>query len=294
MTHAPATLPAQLARPRRRRIADPGGWAICGATILFVAIVVAAEFLTPYSPTDIVGAARSAPSLDHLMGTDQLGRDVLARTLFGGQQTLLMATGSTALAAVIGIPLGIFAGYFGRWQAGITMRVMDVLLAFPGLLFGLIIITVLGSGVGSTILAVGIAFIPIFARMVYGITQRVRAEEYISAAQVVGCSPARIMLRHVLPVVGTQIIVLISSAIGWTTLLCAALSFLGFGVQAPSPEWGADLGTGTKFLNQAWWMSVGPGIALSLTIFLSNFLGDYLAKRLDAQPVVSAETAVAK
>jgi len=268
--------------PRRRRALDVGGLAVCGASALLVLAVVAAGLLTPYDPNDIVGAARSAPSAAHLLGTDHLGRDVLARTLFGGQQTLTIAALSTLLATVVGVPIGLFAGYLGGLRAGASMRVMDVLLAFPGILLALIVITIGGTGRGSAILAVGISFVPVFARVVYGSTQRARAEEYISAAKVVGCSSLRIMTRHVLPVVLVEVVVLASSAIGWTTLLSASLNFLGFGVAPPTAEWGADLGAGTRYIAQAWWISAAPGLAVTLTILLSNFLGDFFAKRLSA------------
>jgi peptide/nickel transport system permease protein len=269
-------------RPKRKM--QVGGLLICAVSAVFVLVVLLAKWLTPYSPTDILATARLGPSFQHLLGTDQLGRDVFSRMLFGGQQTLLMAAASTVIAAAIGVPLGIFAGYVGKWRATVTMRLMDILLAFPGLLLALIIITIGGAGIGTTILAVGVSFIPVFARVVYGTTQRIRAEEYIAAAQVVGCSTLRIMVRHVIPVVMTEVLVLVSSAIGWTALLCASLNFLGFGVAPPTAEWGADLGAGSKYIGQAWWISAAPGIAITITILLANFLGDYFAKVLDAQP----------
>jgi peptide/nickel transport system permease protein len=276
---AAGTMP-ETARPRRR--VDVGGILVVGASVLLVLAVVGAGLLTRYDPNEIVGLARSAPSGEHWLGTDQLGRDVLARTLFGGQQTLTIAALSTLLATVVGVPIGLFAGYVGGLRAVASMRVMDVLLAFPGILLALIIITIGGTGRGSAILAVGVSFVPVFARVVYGSTQRARSEEYIAAAQVVGCSSARIMVRHVLPVVLVEVVVLASSAIGWTTLLSASLNFLGFGVAPPTAEWGADLGAGTRYIAQAWWISAAPGLAVTLTILLSNFLGDHIAKRLSA------------
>ncbi|PZE23561.1 ABC transporter permease [Curtobacterium sp. MCBD17_019] len=268
-------------RPRPRRV-DVGGAVVCGAAALLVLLVLLAPVLAAASPTTAVGLARSAPTLAHPFGIDHLGRDVLSRTLWGGRLTLLMAALSTLLAAVVGVPIGLFAGYVGGIRGGISMRVMDVLLAFPGLLLALIIITIGGTGVPSTILAVGVSFIPVFARVVYGSTQRIRSEEYIAASIVVGASPLRVMMRNVLPVVLVEVVVLVSSAIGWTTLLTAALNFLGFGVAPPTPEWGADLGAGTQYLDQAWWISAAPGLAITLTILIANFLGDFFAKRLSA------------
>jgi peptide/nickel transport system permease protein len=278
------TLEKPPARVRRRRTLGRGGWALCVGVLVFVILILAAKWVAPFGSTQIVADPSLPPSLGHPFGTDQYGRDVLSRTLFGGQQTLLMAVMSTLIAAVIGVPLGIIAGYVGKLRGNITMRFMDILLAFPGLLLALIIITIGGSGLWSTILAVGVSFIPVFARVIYGTTQRVRAEEYIAAAQVVGSSPFRIMTRHVVPVVMTEVVVLLSSAIGWTTLASASLNFLGFGVSAPTAEWGADLGAGAQYLNQAWWISAAPGVAITVTILLANFLGDFIAERLDAQP----------
>jgi ABC-type dipeptide/oligopeptide/nickel transport system permease subunit len=296
MTTAVEPALEQLSKPMRKRV-DVGGVVVCSASALVVLLVLLAPVIAPYSPIDPVGLARSAPSAAHPFGIDQLGRDVLSRTLWGGQQTLFIAVVSTLIAAVIGVPIGIFAGFVGGVHAGVSMRVMDVLLAFPGLLLALIIITIGGSGVGSTILAVGVSFIPVFARVIYGATQRVRAEEYISASIVVGASPLRVMTRNVLPVVLTEVLVLFSSAIGWTTLLAASLNFLGFGVAPPTAEWGADLGAGSDYLSQAWWISAAPGFAITITILLANFLGDFFAKllaapRADAVPSTAAETGV--
>ena len=269
-------------RPRRSRRLDIGGLVVCSAAVLLVLAVLLAPMIAPDSPTVAVGLARSAPSFAHPFGIDHLGRDVLSRVLWGGQQTLLMAGLSTLLAAVVGVPIGLFAGYVGGLRGGVSMRAMDVLLAFPGLLLALIIITIGGTGVPSTVLAVGVSFVPVFARVVYGSTQRVRSEEYIAASVVVGASPVRVMVRNVLPVVLTEVVVMISSAIGWTMLLTAALNFLGFGVAPPTPEWGADLGAGTEYLDQAWWISAAPGFAITVTILIANFLGDYFAKLLSA------------
>jgi len=162
-----------------------------------------------------------------------------------------------------------------------VMRVMDILLAFPGLLLALVIVTVLGPGVTTVVVAVAISYIPIFARVAYGPTKSVRAQDYISAAKVVGCRPVRIVGRHVLPVLSSELIVVISSAIGWTTLLAATLDFLGFGIRPPSPDWGADLSAGVQYLGQAWWISAAPGIAITVTILIANFMGDFLASLTD-------------
>jgi len=293
---APAPTPAQapaVRAPRHTRRAvlaarfrlaarrDPLGFIAAVAAALLILMALLAPLLPISAPAAIVGTAQAGPSGGHLFGTDQLGRDVLSRIVFGARHTLVTAMLSTALAAAIGTPLGILAGYLTRWPSGVVMRVMDVLLAFPGLLLALVVVTILGPGVTTVVLAVGISYTPIFARVVYGPTKSIRAQDYIAAARAVGCRPLRIVRRHVLPVLGSELIVVISSAIGWTTLLAATLDFLGFGIRPPSPDWGADLSAGVQYLGQAWWISAAPGIAITLTILIANYLGDFLASMTD-------------
>jgi ABC-type dipeptide/oligopeptide/nickel transport system permease subunit len=260
---------------------DPLGFIAAVAAALLILMALLAPLLPITAPAMIVGPAQQAPSAHHLFGTDQLGRDVLSRIVFGARHTLVTALLSTALATAIGTPLGILAGYLARWPSGVVMRVMDVLLAFPGLLLALVVVTILGPGVTTVVLAVGISYTPIFARVVYGPTKSIRAQDYIAAARAVGCGPLRIVRRHVLPVLGSELIVVISSAIGWTTLLAATLDFLGFGIRPPSPDWGADLSAGVQYLGQAWWISAAPGIAITITILVANYLGDFLASMTD-------------
>lgn len=244
-------------------------------------IAVLAPMISPYDPTQVMALPRLPPSWTHLFGTDQLGRDVLSRTFWGARNTLLTAVLSTALSAVVGIPLGVVAGYLGRWQSSVVMRVTDVLLAFPGLLLALVVVTVMGPGLSTVVIAVAISYIPIFTRVVYGTTRSIRAQDYIAAAVVVGCRPFRIMRKQILPVLAKEVIVLVSSAIGWTTLLAATLNFLGFGVRPPGADWGADLANGTQYVGQAWWISAIPGIAITITILAANYMGDFFATLLD-------------
>lgn len=273
---APTTVEAPVigrAVPRRGR--DAFGIAACVAGLLLGLAAVLAPVLAPSDPTAIVGAARSHPSAAHWFGIDGLGRDVLSRTLWGGRETLTIAVLSTFFAAIVGVPIGMIAGYLGRWPAAVTMRIMDAFLAFPGLLLALVIVTIRGPGTGTVVAAVAVSFAPVFARVLYGATQRVRGQEYIAAARVIGCSRWRVITRHVFPVILPELIVVLSSAIGWTTLLSATLNFLGFGVQPPAAEWGADLSAGVSYISQAWWISTAPGIAVTLTILVANLVGDY-------------------
>jgi ABC-type dipeptide/oligopeptide/nickel transport system permease subunit len=280
---APTTVEVPAAgRGPRRRSRDVFGLLGCLVGLLLVAVAVLAPLITPNDPTAIVGPARAHPSAAHWFGIDGLGRDVLSRCIFGGRETLTIAVLSTFFAAVIGVPIGMIAGYLGRWPAAVVMRVMDVFLAFPGLLLALVIVTIRGPGTATVVAAVAISFAPVFARVLFGSTQRVRAQEYIAAARVVGCSRWRILTRHVFPVILPELIVVISSAIGWTTLLSATLNFLGFGVRPPAAEWGADLSLGVSYISQAWWISTAPGIAITITILVANVVGDYLGGRLAA------------
>jgi ABC-type dipeptide/oligopeptide/nickel transport system permease subunit len=255
---------------------DTFGLAACILGLLLVLVLVLAPLLAPSDPTAIVGPARAHPSTAHWFGLDGLGRDVLSRTLVGGRETLVIALLSTFFAALVGVPLGMLAGYVGHWPAATTMRVMDVFLAFPGLLLALVIVTIRGPGTATVVTAVAVAFAPVFARILYGATQRVRGQEYVAAARVVGCGRLRILTRHVFPVILPELIVVLSSAIGWTVLLSATLNFLGFGVRPPAPEWGADLAAGVNYISQAWWISTAPGVAITLAILLANLVGDYL------------------
>ncbi len=255
---------------------DVFGLVACVVGILLVLVCALAPLLAPSDPTTVVGQARAHPGAAHWFGIDGLGRDVLSRTLFGGRETLIIAVLSTFFAAVVGVPIGMLAGYLGRWPAAVTMRIMDVFLAFPGLLLALVIVTIRGPGTPTVVTAVAVAFAPVFARVFYGATQRVRGQEYVAAARVVGCGRLRILTRHVFPVILPELIVVLSSAIGWTTLLSATLNFLGFGVRPPAPEWGADLSAGVNYISQAWWISTAPGIAVTLVILLANLVGDYL------------------
>src|SRR5205807_6168669 len=168
-----------------------------------------------------------------------------------------------------------------RWISAAIMRAMDVMLAFPGLLLVLIVVTIIGAGLVNVMIAIGISFVPVFARVVYGSTLAAKGQDYVLAAKAVGCSPLRIIAVHILPNVTTQIIVIASSAIGWAILTATTLNFLGFGVKLPTPDWGADLAAGRDWLGVAWWISTFPGLAMTVTILAANYLGDHVAAILE-------------
>ena len=248
---------------------------------LIVLLAILAPLIAPYDPVHVTSDNLAQPSLRHPFGTDQFGRDMLSRILWGARLTLLAPVVGIGISTAAGVPLGLLAGYSTRWLSGLVMRVMDVMLAFPGLLLALIVVTIIGPGVVNVMIAIGIAFIPVFARVVYGSTLAVRAQDYVMAARSLGCRPSWLVARHILPNLATQIIVIASSAVGWAILTATTLNFLGFGVKLPTPEWGADLAAGKDWLQVAWWTSACPGLAITAVILAANYLGDHIAAVLE-------------
>ena len=248
---------------------------------LIVLLAVLAPFIAPYDPVHVSTDNLAPPNLRHPFGTDQFGRDMLSRILWGARLTLLAPVVGIGISTLFGVPLGLLAGYSTRWMSGLIMRVMDVMLAFPGLLLALIVVTIIGPGVVNVMVAIGIAFIPVFARVVYGSTLAVRGQDYVTAARSLGCTPRWLVARHILPNLATQIIVIASSAVGWAILTATTLNFLGFGVKLPTPEWGADLAAGKDWLQLAWWTSACPGLAITAVILAANYLGDHIAAVLE-------------
>ena len=233
--------------------------------------------LAPFDPTEIGFDVLYAPGVDHWLGTDGLGRDVLSRLIFGARPTLIVALFSVSVGIGIGVPLGLIAGFGGRWISGLIMRAVDIVLAFPGLLMALIVVTLLGPGLRSVVIAIAIVMIPIFARMVYAATLSIKQRAYIDLARVIGVPPVRILAFHVAPNLASQVAVLATSALGWAILVSATLNFLGFGLSPPTADWGLDLAYGRQWLQQAWWLAMAPGLAITLTIFSANMLGDVVA-----------------
>jgi ABC-type dipeptide/oligopeptide/nickel transport system permease subunit len=264
---------------RARRIA--GQVVIALLVVLILAFLAAPGLLAHASPTDTGTAVLRPPSTAHWFGTDQLGRDVFSRTIFGAQPVLVASLLGVLVATVFGVALGIAAGTAPRWLNAVLMRIIDVLLALPVLLIALILISTLGSGIPSIVTAIGIAFMPGFARVVESSVRRLRSAEYVLAAQVFGSTRWRTAIRHLLPNLMTEVVVLASSAVGWGVLTATTLSFLGLGVSLPAPDWGSDLEAGATYLSTAWWLSTFPGLAITIVILLTNFAGDYLMSVLD-------------
>jgi peptide/nickel transport system permease protein len=243
-----------------------------------------APVITPYDPIEVNSADRTqGPSLDHLFGTDRLGRDIFTRVVYGARVSLWIGFLSVLIGMTPGVILGVVAGFYGRWTDMAIMRVIDVMLTFPTILLALTIVFVLGPSLRNVMLAVGYASIPAYARLVRGSVLAAREFVYVDAARVVGCRDHRLMFRHILPNVTAPIIVLATLQVGTAILAAAGLSFLGMGVRPPTAEWGAMLSEGRGYLRQAWWMSTFPGIAIMITVLAINLVGDGLRDALDAR-----------
>jgi peptide/nickel transport system permease protein len=249
--------------------------------LLFVLLLVLPSALAPTAPSVTTDDILAAPSATHWFGTDQLGRDVFSRTVFGARPVLVASLLGVVVAMLAGVTVGVLAGTAPRWLNSVVMRGVDVLLALPVLLIALILIATAGSGVRSIVAAIGIAFTPGFARVVEASVRKLRSAEYVQASQVFGSTALRTAVRHLLPNLMTEVVVLGSSAIGWAVLTATTLSFLGLGVQLPAPDWGSDLAAGATSLATSWWLSTFPGLAITVTILLANFSGDYLMTALD-------------
>lgn len=281
---APTWRRVQIPRPRALR-KNPAAWAGAILLLIIVGMSLAAPSLAPYDPNAMAPASQlQPPNVNHLAGTDLFGRDVWSRLLWGGRLSLGAGVLAVALAVLPGSLVGLLAGYSGGRPDSLLMRIVDVLLAFPSLLLALAIVALLGPGLISVALAVGLAGIPRFARLVRAGASGIRAEPFIEAAQVIGCRPWRIMLFHVAPSVRGIIIPLIALELGYALLNISALSFLGLGAQPPTPEWGAMLAEGRALLRHAPWISAAPGLAITFSVLAFNLLGDALHDALDAKP----------
>ncbi|HET8626826.1 MAG TPA: ABC transporter permease [Thermomicrobiales bacterium] len=258
--------------------------AVIGAALLALEIVVAvaAPLLAPYDPLDQdFTAALKAPSGAHLFGTDDVGRDLLSRVMYGARISLRVGLIAVAIGGGVGVVLGLLSGFYGGLVAGVILRFMDLLLAFPGLLLALAVVAVLGPGLFNVMLAVGVGGVPVYTRLTHASTLSVRERDYVLGARAVGCSDARIMCRYILPNVIPPVLVLATLGVAGAILTAAALSFIGLGAQPPTPEWGATLTLGRRYLQQAWWYTVFPGLALMVTVLAINMLGDALRDALD-------------
>ncbi|KTR92103.1 ABC transporter permease [Microbacterium testaceum] len=285
----PSATPASAVPPASGRVKS---WRLLAANPLTVAAAVAlavvvlaavlAPWIAPYGVNQIdVANALTPPSPSHWFGTDELGRDVLSRVLLAGSTSLTIAVTAVAIALVLGLVLGVVAGYRGGWVDAALMRVVDVMFAFPVLLLALAIIAIFQPGMVTTIIAIGVVYTPIFARVARASTLSLRTSAFVQVSRTMGTPAPVILVRHVLPNIGGPIVVQTSLSLAFAILSEAALSFLGLGIQPPAPSWGGMLFTAQGFLAQAWWMSVFPGAAIFVTALAFNLLGDGLRDGLD-------------
>jgi peptide/nickel transport system permease protein len=240
------------------------------------------QLVAPQGPNEInVMNMLQPPSSEHIFGTDELGRDVFSRTILSAQVSMQVSVISVAFALLFGTAAGVMAGYFGGWLDNVLMRIVDVLFAFPVLLLALAIVAILGPGIGTATFAIGVVYVPIFARVARSSAVSVVQEPYVKAAKTVGASPLRTILTHLLPNIAAPLIVQTSVSLAFAILNEAALSFLGLGAQPPTPTWGRMLFDAKGFLDQAWWMAVFPGATVFFTVLAFNLLGDNLRDALD-------------
>jgi peptide/nickel transport system permease protein len=267
-----------LHRLARRRSAFVG----LAVVVFFVAVALAAPLVAPFDPlaTDW-RAVRKPPSALHFFGTDELGRDVLARLIWGARASLMAGLVSVSIAVTVAVPLGLVSGYLGGAVDALLMRVVDAMLAIPFLILSIALAAFLGPSLTNAMIAIGVVQTPIFTRLTRGQTLAVKHEDYIEAARAVGNPHHRILLRHILPNILAPILVQATLAIAAAIIAEASLSFLGLGQQPPAPSWGSMLNTASHFLSQAPWMALWPGLAIFSLVLSFNLLGDGLRDALD-------------
>jgi peptide/nickel transport system permease protein len=267
-----------LRRWMRSRSALVGG----GVLALIVVAALTAPLISPFDPIKTnQRLTLEAPSFGHLMGTDRFGRDIFSRVVWGGQISLPIGLVSVGIGLLFGVSVGLLAGYYGGWVDAISLRLVDLLLAFPGILLALAIIAILGGSLTNLMIAVGISAIPDYVRITRGTVLSLKQREFVLAARVIGCRGPTIMLRHILPNVMAPLIVLATLGMATAIITGSALSFLGLGIKPPTPEWGNMLAEGREFLQRAWWVAFFPGSAIMLTVLSINLLGDGLRDALD-------------
>ena len=275
---ADSPLKRKWAKLKRNKAALFGGILI----IIYVASALFAPVLFTGNPSapDLMNSLESS-SVDHPLGTDELGRSILGRIIYGSRISLLIAVGVVSVGMIIGIPLGLVSGYYRGKVDFIIQRATDTMLAFPGFLLALALVAVLGVGLKNTVISIGISMVPLYIRLVRGCVLSVREEIYVEAARAVGTRDVIILIRHILPNVMVPITVQTSLSMGTAILFAAGLGFLGIGVQPPTPEWGSMLGSARSYLFHAPHVATFPGIAIFLAVLSFNLLGDGLRDALD-------------
>lgn len=264
---------------RRKPLAAFGGVIV----VILVLMAVLADLIVPYDPMAHSNQILQGPSWSHWAGTDQFGRDIFSRIIYGARISLQVGLIAVGIAMVVGTLIGLIGGYYGGWFDMVTQRLIEIMLAFPGLLLALAIIAVLGNGIQNVMIAVGVGSVPSYARLVRAQVMAAKEKDYVEAARAIGARDVRLISKHIFPEVISSLIVLSSLGIAGAILSAAALSFIGLGAQPPTPEWGAMLSQGRDFLRDQWWITTFPGIFIAFTVLGFNLLGDGLRDALDPQ-----------
>lgn len=277
-----APLERPMQRAWRQLVKRKGAMVGLGLIAAFILLAVAAPLVAPYDPLKTSWTlVRKAPSAAHWFGTDDLGRDVLARVLYGARASLLAGAISVVIALSIGVPIGMIAGYRGGFVDALISRITDAMLACPFLILAIALAAFLGPSLGNAMIAIGISATPIFVRLTRGEVLNVKVEEYVEAARSVGDTDLQIAVRHILPNIMPALLVQATLSVAAAIIAEAALSFLGLGQQPPAPSWGSMLNAAQRFLTQAPWMAIWPGLAIFLVVLSLNLLGDGLRDALD-------------
>jgi peptide/nickel transport system permease protein len=259
---------------------------------LFVVLAVLGDAIAPYGRNERQVAERlQPPTWGHPFGADEDGRDLFSRVILGAETSLRVGLVAVGIALVAGVVLGLVAGYYRGWLDDVVMRLMDMLFAFPAILLAVAVLAIRGRGAGNAMIAIGVVYTPIFARVTRASVLSVREEVYVRAARSIGAGDLRIIRRHILPNVATPIIVQTSISLAFAILAEAALSFLGLGTQRPEPSWGILLSDGRDYIQDAWWLTVFPGLAIFLVVLSFNVVGDALRDALDPRQRSAIESA---
>lgn len=279
-----------VVRPLRRPFAGLKRAPLIPLMLITLVVLTAllANVLTPYSPTDISLSKRLKPpfwekggTLAHPLGTDAMGRDLLTRMIYGARISLVVGCLGLFVGGGVGAALGMIAGYAGGRMDAFLMRVVDTTLAFPIILFAILLVVILGGSLLTVVIAVALVLWARYARVIRGEVLSLRERDFVAQARIAGCSPVRIILVHIFPNILNTLVVLLSLQVGWVIIVEASLSFLGAGVPPPTPTWGSMIAEGRDYIASAWWLSFFPGLAILVTVLAFNLFGDWLRDALD-------------
>ncbi len=280
ISRAPQLTPGQ--RVRRRLFRRRGAMLALGVIVFFVLLALLAPWVAPHDPLQTsFSAVRKAPTAAHFFGTDEIGRDVASRVIWGARASLLAGIVSVCISLVFGVPIGLLAGYVGGWADALISRITDAMLACPFLILAIALAAFLGPSLTNAMIAIGISATPVFIRLTRAQVLAVKVEDYVEAARAIGNSHLRIALTHILPNIVAPLIVQATLAIAAAVIAEASLAFLGLGQQPPAPSWGSMLNTAKNYIDNAPWMAIWPGLSIFLLVLSFNLLGDGLRDALD-------------